>query len=176
MTSFRWWRPALLVLGAAVAVGGAWAGCAAGSASGGSGGAGGDDEGWGGSYDGGIVDAPHDTGPVDCATSSECTAFDGACTKGVCTNGKCATEPKNELGTCDDGLYCTENDTCQSGVCVGGTQRYCPSSDECHIGVCDEDADTCTNIPGNDGGQCDDKDPCTTDACVPEIAPPDLLT
>jgi hypothetical protein len=46
-------------------------------------------------------------------------------------------------------------------VCVGGTGKFCPSLDSCHLGVCDEELDTCKNIVGNDGGQCDDGDLCT---------------
>src|SRR5262249_3167492 len=38
---------------------------------------------------------------------------------------------------CDDGLFCTENDTCQGGVC-SGTPKFCGSMDSCHVGVCDE--------------------------------------
>jgi hypothetical protein len=80
---------------------------------------------------------------------------------GTCVNGLCAGAPANEFGACDDGLFCTENDTCSAGVCVGGTPRYCPSLDSCHLGVCDEELTTCKNIAGNDGAQCDDSDVCT---------------
>jgi hypothetical protein len=154
----------LTLVGVAIAASVGWGGCAAGQESG-SGGEGGEDTGPdGGPVDGGsdATDAPVDTGPVDCTTTSECAGLDGPCSHGVCTDGKCAIDPNNELGACDDGNFCTENDTCVLGFCVGGTQKFCPSSDECHLGVCDEDSDSCKNITGNDGAQCDDDDPCTT--------------
>jgi len=139
-------------------------GCAAGDSSGstvgGAGGAapdGGSDASGGGGHG----------GATQCEKASDCIALDSACATGACESGSCVSKPKNELGSCDDGLWCTENDTCQSGACVGGTERFCPSSDSCHVGVCDEDADTCKNVEGNDGGQCDDMDPCTkTGLCI----------
>lgn len=99
--------------------------------------------------------------PVDCLNALECAALGGPCSIGTCVNGKCESAPANQFGSCDDGLFCTENDVCEDGQCVGGTQRYCSSLDNCHVGVCDEDLDTCKNIAGNDGGQCDDGDNCT---------------
>jgi hypothetical protein len=73
----------------------------------------------------------------------------------------CVKAPANDGSQCDDGLYCTENDACQSGVCVGGTQKFCPSPDSCHVGACDEGKKSCGSAPGNDGASCDDGDPCT---------------
>jgi hypothetical protein len=73
----------------------------------------------------------------------------------------CGSVPANEFGSCDDGLFCTEDDTCVNGACEGGTPKYCPSLDSCHLGVCDEALQTCKNIAGNDGGQCDDGNTCT---------------
>src|SRR5262249_2227997 len=69
----------------------------------------------------------------------------------------------NELSPCDDGLFCTENDVCTSGVCVGGGPKFCPTDDTCHIGTCDEQAKKCTTMPGNDGATCNDMDNCTLD-------------
>src|SRR5262249_59496402 len=68
--------------------------------------------------------------------------------------------PANELSGCDDGKFCTSNDSCHSGVCQG-TATYCTPSDPCHIASCDVAADKCVETPGNDGAQCDDMDACT---------------
>lgn len=105
---------------------------------------------------------PWDGGTISCTQAKDCAPLNGPCSQGVCQNGKCETEAANQFGACDDGFFCTENDTCVDGTCMGGTEKFCGSLDECHLGVCDEDLKTCKNIAGNDGAQCDDKDSCTT--------------
>ncbi|MBK8251512.1 MAG: hypothetical protein IPK82_02445 [Polyangiaceae bacterium] len=103
-----------------------------------------------------------------CVYAEDCAQFNTACTVGTCINGECTTSPANELGACDDGQYCTINDTCQNGICKGGPQLNCSnSSDPCQVGVCDEITDSCVTQPGNNGAQCDDGDPCTgTGKCL----------
>jgi len=96
-----------------------------------------------------------------CTAAADCVAFNDQCNAGTCVNGTCVKAPANELAPCDDGLFCTENDACMSGVCTGGTAKYCQPPDACHIGACDEASDQCTSMPGNDGAQCDDMDACT---------------
>jgi len=51
-------------------------------------------------------------------------------------------EPANEGGSCDDGLWCAVNDTCQNGVCEGvpGTTTMA-----CSIDSCNETAQQCTH-------------------------------
>jgi hypothetical protein len=73
----------------------------------------------------------------------------------------CQKAAANEGAQCDDGLFCTDNDACQAGMCVGGTQKFCPSPDSCHVGACDEAKKACGSAAGNDGASCDDGDPCT---------------
>jgi hypothetical protein len=107
----------------------------------------------------GGMDAGMNTGP--CTTAAECIAMTDACNVGTCVNGTCVKGPANDLAPCNDGLFCTENDACNNGVCVGGSARYCATADACHVGACDEATDTCTEMPGNDGAQCDDMDICT---------------
>jgi hypothetical protein len=57
-------------------------------------------------------------------------------------------DPDDEQGlSCDDGLFCTDDDACQDGACVGSgspcnrEQRCVESDDECVTEGCDEDAD-----------------------------------
>jgi hypothetical protein len=100
-------------------------------------------------------------GAGPCTVAADCIAFQDACNAGTCINGACAKTAANEFGACDDGQFCTENDTCQAGKCVGGSMKFCASNDACHIGVCDEPSKACKLAPGNDGGQCDDGDACT---------------
>ncbi len=70
---------------------------------------------------------------------------------------------------CDDGAFCTVGETCNaSGVCGGGTPRDCSgATDACNNNpFCNESAQRCQGRPTNDGGTCDDGDPCTTtDIC-----------
>ena len=109
---------------------------------------------------GGEEDAGTDAaGP--CLSAADCASFGDACNEGACINGVCGKLPTNDLGACDDGINCTENDTCQGGVCVGGTTKFCPSSSTCLVGSCDVMTDTCVEVPGNDGASCVDDDACT---------------
>jgi len=68
-----------------------------------------------------------------------CAHLDGDCVRGACVDGACAAEPVS--GPCDDNIQCTENDHCDSGVCVGVYDS--------EICACESDAD------------CDDRNACT---------------
>ncbi|MRG92364.1 hypothetical protein [Polyangium spumosum] len=132
------------------------AGCAAGG--------GGDARGAGGGIAGG------------CTRASDCEVLAGPCRAAACINGSCEAVPASELGACDDGLFCTIDDSCRGGVCVGGASRGCASPDDCHIGVCDEAAGACTSMVGNEGATCDTGDlcaaggACSNGACVGAVA------
>ena len=74
---------------------------------------------------------------------------------------------------CDDGLFCTVNDTCLAGVCSGDQPMNCSGvDDQCNVGICDEAADQCVPQPINQGDACDDgdlctlQDQCTDGACI----------
>lgn len=111
------------------------------------------------------------TGAGGCTMAADCVGMSDACNVGACINGVCSKMPANENQGCDDKDFCTDNETCTNGICGGGTPHYCASADECHIGSCD--MGKCTQLPGNDGAKCDDKDPCTqagqcmTGTCMP---------
>ncbi len=69
---------------------------------------------------------------------------------------------------CDDGLYCTVDDMCIQGACVGA-ERDCSGLDnQCQAGVCDEELDSCvpdyTNYPLSTPCEADE-DLCTVDHC-----------
>ncbi|MFH0978124.1 MAG: hypothetical protein V1837_02360 [Candidatus Woesearchaeota archaeon] len=87
---------------------------------------------------------------VDCGSS------------GTCTNGACAgscTDPCS-----DDSVYCTYDDHCVSGTCVG-TPITCPG-DECNTGICMELIGGCTKKPKTDGTACTGGQ-CVKGNCVP---------
>jgi hypothetical protein len=132
------------------------------SGAGGGGGQGGASEGVGGHVASSTAMSSSSSGPPgSCVKQADCAALVDACHVGNCVNGMCEQVAANDGSACDDGLYCTDNDACQSGTCVGGTQKFCPSPDSCHVGSCDEATKACGSAPGNDGASCDDGDPCT---------------
>lgn len=68
---------------------------------------------------------------------------------------------------CDDENPCTKNDTCQLGVCAGGSTVLCPAQDQCPTGggACDP-VNGCPSTAKPDGAACDDGDLCTQgDTC-----------
>jgi len=76
------------------------------------------------------------------------------------------TRNKPDDTPCDDGLWCTNPDTCTAGVC-GGPPRDCSHlDDQCNDGICNEELDRCeydpftTSTPCNNGLYCDGPDHC----------------
>ena len=75
------------------------------------------------------------SGPArDCNDDDPCT--EDLC--GIAQNG-CYHNPMPSNTTCEDGYICTTNDTCQSGVCVGGPAKTCDDNNPCTQNLCDED-------------------------------------
>ncbi len=109
----------------------------------------------------------------DCCSSScrfdlagsACAPDDNGCTDDQCNAGGVCEHVPN-TAPCDDGLFCTVNDTCQAGACQGAARDCSPIADQCNDGVCDEAVDTCITQVKPDGSACDDGDLCSqTDAC-----------
>ncbi len=109
---------------------------------------------------------------VTCSGHGVCVVRDGKplC---VCDHGYCIPphewadcEPcflpcEAEDGTlCNDGLFCTLDDICLDGVCVGVSSK-CDDGDPCTVDLCNEDEYECTNTPIPDGSVCDDGLFCT---------------
>jgi hypothetical protein len=66
------------------------------------------------------------------------------------------TRNKVDGTSCNDGLYCTDPDTCAAGVCEGPDKDCSAYDDQCNEGLCDEVGDTCYASPINEGLSCDD--------------------
>ena len=68
---------------------------------------------------------------------------------------------------CDDGLFCTVDDACDDGQCLGGQAYDCSAlAGPCADAVCVEAAGRCALLPKLEGQACpDDGDSCTTDRC-----------
>jgi hypothetical protein len=101
---------------------------------------------------------------------------DSDCVESCNEEARDCSSPDPEGSICNDGLWCTVNDRCTSGVCTG-QGRDCDDGDFCTEDGCDEDKDTCTHLaaprPGQEGpygnatcsnGLDDDCDGLTDDA------------
>jgi hypothetical protein len=84
------------------------------------------------------------------------------CSNGLCEDGHCNITPINEGKSCPDDLFCTIDETCQSGFCVG-VPNPCPATAPCVQGSCDEAEKACVMTAIADDMPCDDGDPCTAD-------------
>jgi hypothetical protein len=109
------------------------------------------------------------SGVCSVGSTVDCTGFTDACNLGVCNplTGACLTIPVSEGGSCDDGDPCTSVDTCTTGVCTGSPVNCSGLDDACNSGTCNASSGVCEAFPINDGGTCDDGDPCTNlDTCA----------
>lgn len=116
------------------------------------------------------------------------------CNEGVCTGGQerdcseaigdeqcqvatcnedeqsCDAQTANDGAECEDGLFCTVNETCTDGVCGDGVPRDCSEAvadTQCQTEACDEENDACTPNNVEDGIECDDELNCTeNDQCT----------
>ncbi|MFT5041888.1 MAG: hypothetical protein ACI8TX_002868, partial [Hyphomicrobiaceae bacterium] len=104
----------------------------------------------------------------DCqmGTAPDCSGLDdGVCVAGTCDEDgdACAEAPTREGETCDDNAFCTEDDQCTLGVCVG-TARDCSDGVACTTDACDETTDEC--VWGPQDSFCDDSLFCNgTETC-----------
>lgn len=99
--------------------------------------------------------------PVNCSAADLENTNTTDCTKPVCLNGMVSTEP-DDLEVPEDGNECT-TDACSSGV-----PQHTPATGSCSVGG---SAGTCVDgackVTCSQDSDCDDKNPCTKDACDP---------
>ena len=110
-----------------------------------------------------------------------CSSHADDCNWGECdeTTDQCYSEPKGPE-SCDDGLFCTVDDQCAAGVCLGDPNP-CDDAVGCTDDSCDEVGDACVNQTND--ANCDDGDWCdgaeTCDAindCQVGVDPCDPVT
>lgn len=84
------------------------------------------------------------------------------CSTGQCDGaGKCVIMAQNVGAPCDDGKFCTADETCTpAGLCQGFTSP-CQDPAPCVKASCDEDADMCDFQAILAGEACEDGDACT---------------
>lgn len=97
---------------------------------------------------------------MDCDDGNDCT--EEACVDGVCEYASLA-----DGAPCSDGDWCTGDDHCESGTCVGQVIRDCDDQDPCTDDVCTEtDCDHFfNNVPCDDGDACTENDACYLGTC-----------
>jgi hypothetical protein len=79
--------------------------------------------------------------------------------------GNCTRQPFFDGAFCDDGNLCTTGESCQSGVCRGGTTLDCNDSNPCTIDACDPSGGcTHTTVAGSCWGIAGR---ATASACAP---------
>lgn len=102
-----------------------------------------------------------------CNADSDCFTFTDQCNIGKCNllTNECYAEPVADGFSCEDGLFCSVGDTCQTGACVAGGEFDCSALDDgCIAGACDESLNECVPDPNLlDGQVCDDGLFCTVD-------------
>lgn len=111
--------------------------------------------------------------------------------KNICTDDQCELKGNcthyGNVVPCNDGNFCTENEACKNAACTGGSPKSCDDNNVCSDDSCDpkggcvhkanalscDDANSCTDKDGCANSvcsglqvkNCDDGDPCTSDAC-----------
>lgn len=106
-------------------------------------------------------------GPCDIDCSAIATP---QCLRSVCNDGsypgavgECVVIDDDDGTACDDGAFCTVDDTCQAGTCTGGPANDCGmTAPECQEVTCDEDTNSCAFASLGDGDPCTSGDLCNT--------------
>ena len=80
--------------------------------------------------------------------------------------GQCEVVADVDGTTCEDGLFCTANDSCQAGLCDPGPANDCGISPAaCEIVTCDDQSQSCSTQPSQNGDPCiDPNDLCLENA------------
>jgi hypothetical protein len=76
-------------------------------------------------------------------------AVDDSTVELAAANFNCSS-PHSEGKSCNDGLFCTVEDRCAGGVCIGEERPCNDVVGFCSVGTCDEVHDTCVAEPRED--------------------------
>ncbi|RYZ02787.1 MAG: hypothetical protein EOO73_30460 [Myxococcales bacterium] len=132
-----------------------------------------------------------------CKTTPAVVCNDGnPCTNDACTPGTGQCVYTNNTANCSDGNVCTLVDKCSGGACVGTGEPNCNDNEACTTDTCDktlgcqhkavaentlcDDGNACSTgdkcVAGKcsfvAGKDCNDNNPCTTDACAANVCGP----
>lgn len=90
-------------------------------------------------------------------SAQDCSGAGGACRQAYCDEARdlCLWEPDDSMA-CDDGNYCTVDDACDGGACVGAAVDCSYATNDCNFGYCSETLlGGCAQAPINELGTCD---------------------
>ncbi|MBW2456448.1 MAG: hypothetical protein JRI68_18165 [Deltaproteobacteria bacterium] len=91
---------------------------------------------------------------------TDCTQIQApACQVAQCNaqTGQCEVVADEDDTPCDDGLFCTVEDSCAAGICTGGPDNDCGLSPApCEDITCDEQAQSCAAVAKQNGESCTD--------------------
>jgi hypothetical protein len=94
-----------------------------------------------------------------CVSDAACD--DGnPCTTNTCDAGSCVTT-NNNLGNCNDGLYCNGSETCVDGTCQSGPDITCDDGIACTTDACNPLTNSCNYTPSDSA--------CSDSFCLPEF-------
>ncbi|MEM1030577.1 MAG: DUF1554 domain-containing protein [Myxococcota bacterium] len=120
-------------------------------------------DGSGGAGEGGAGAGTTNPCGQDCSAIATPDCFVSVCNTGQAAGpiGSCVVVPDEDGASCDDGLFCTTNDTCQAGVCTGGPPNDCGMmAAECEEITCDETARSCGSASLANGTSCTSPNLC----------------
>ncbi len=93
-----------------------------------------------------------------------------ACHSAVCNEktGKCSVVAVGDGTACEDGKFCTVNDSCVGGQCTAGEPNDCGLSPEaCQEAVCSEQSQQCTIAAKTESTSCTPDDLCKSNgSCI----------
>ena len=112
---------------------------------------------------GGPVEGCLSVTTCECAADADCAQPPVGCVVAACVDQACVFEVAPDGTRECDGVWCTDGDSCDAGVCVPGPSA-CDDANPCTTDLCVGGASECVHIANV--GACDDGDPCTVgDAC-----------
>lgn len=99
----------------------------------------------------------------------DCSGFESQCLDAQCDEALdlCAQENKPPETECNDDLYCTVEDHCYGGSCVGEARDCSAVNDQCNKGKCNETEEICEKRALPLETSCENSDYCTVnDYCT----------
>jgi len=75
---------------------------------------------------------------------------DNQCTDDSCDPAAGCVYTNDDANDCEDGLFCTVDDTCSAGVCLAGPARDCDDGVSCTNDSCNDVSDACEYAPNGD--------------------------
>ncbi len=96
---------------------------------------------------------------IDCSTISTPDCQVSVCNEGQHrgTVGVCVVVPDEDATPCEDSQFCTVQDSCLDGVCVGGPQNDCGiAPGQCMEVTCNESSQSCGEQAAPPGAACQD--------------------